>query len=765
MMLTRLDGVKLPLPHGIAQVKQTKQASLPTVDASFINQTNTPRFQGLAYPGKTQVRFGADESETVFINGNMYPKEELKFLNNKFFTAEEEDAITAGEILSEFAKRASECDGKAGTHPYVLKDEMGRVIEQRPPYDSRYEQILDEDFGFQQSRTQTFIMRELVNRGLLKGTYFSPTKLSLTNKGKDFAQYWDTKPKTAAGTDKTDDGLEYLHPPIDLLRLMSKPEELLNAVEFPPDALRAIQDKLKIAKQKGDSEAGKAKQWLNAALSLPWSAETRDNVNIQKARDFFEDSFTGMDELKDRLLDEIAARITQGGNQGGIILLVGTPGTGKTAVTEILAKALGRKFERISMAGMSDANKLRGHDYTYLGAKHGMIADALMKAGTKNPVILVDEIDKTGKNSAQGDPQDTLLAVLDPQQNHKFTDGFLDFPFDLSKVLFVCTANYLDKIPAPLLNRVEPISFNAYLPEEKIVIAQKHLIPKQLKKFKIPEGKIAFDRQAIESMILHYTMEGGVRQLERKVQEIIRKANRFMLENPTVNNITVTPERVDQWLTHKISKRMVNPQNKQEGLVNGMYYSEIGGGVLPIQVVARPGSGRLTLTGSLGDVMKESATVALSYIKTNAEALGIQDENLEALKQGRMDIHIHYPDGATKKDGPSAGTSTFLALWSALSKTAVSEGVALTGEIDLLGNAGPIGGVLEKVSGAVAQGVKRIYLPMANKKDYDDLCNRSPIFKALVEPIEVRFVKTAKDLVADMTTNPPGAPDNNANPS
>jgi endopeptidase La len=663
----------------------------------------------------------------------------LAFLHQKFLTKDSE-SVSAGQILADLAKRSAECDGKTGIPGVPVEDV---VLE------SRYLSLIMKDHGIDEIDT----LRQIAS-GFKRHKFFATEddrnwkEARLTAYGREAAVVWEqeTMKKLPPPKPKEPDKYQYVTPPVDLTK--KKLEEVISIANFPPEVMAKIKEKMQSAKS--GTESGKVAPWMNATMRLPWVNETVDRADIKQARELLDKNFYGMDALKNRLLEEISVRQFKGGNKGGIILLVGPPGTGKTAVAKVLAEAMGRKFVRRSLAGISDAQKITGHDYTYVGAKHGIIMDGMMEAGTKNPLFQIDEIDKVGQHGSHGNPLDALLAVLDPQQNDKFTDSYLDYPFDLSKTLFVCTANRLEDFPAPLLSRTEVIHFDSYLPDEKIEIATRHLIPKQYGEYNIPQEKLSFERDAVEHIIKNYTREGGVRKLEQRIQAMFRKASFHFATNPDSPPVSVTKSLVDQWLPHSLGEKSINASESHIGVVNGLYYSENGGGVMPVQTLVSPGVGKLILTGKIGEVMQEAAKVALSFIAKNALELGIDEKTRDALQHGKLDIHIHYPDGATPKDGPSAGSSTFLSLWSSLSQTPIPANIAMTGEIDLKGNVNAIGGVLEKVSGAIAQGVQTIFLPKANEKDFTDLTSRSAIFKKLTENHEIKFVQRASDLVANV---------------
>jgi endopeptidase La len=678
----------------------------------------------------------------------------LPFLNRKFFNKNFE-ILTGGQILQQFVKRASVCDGKPGP-----ADEAGNA------YYSRYYHVLDEELGFGDETTQTLIMEGFRKLGLFVPSETAPglrknsfwERVNLHPLASDLVQAWqkDLQDGSATNPSQAADGLQYVSPPLQLSKV--SPQTAINLVQFTPDVLEKIKEKLRVGSDR--VEGTKARTWLKAVFDLPWLNETKDQTDVTVARAKFDQNFYGMDALKERVMEEIAVRNFKGGNKGGIILLWGPPGTGKTACAQVLAEALGRKFVRRSLAGISDAQKITGHDFTYVGAKHGIIIDGMIEAGTKNPVFQIDEIDKVGKGGLHGNPLDALLAALDPQQNDKFTDSYLEVPFDLSKTLFVVTANRIEDFPTPLLSRTEIIRFDAYLPEEKLEIAKRHLIPRQYKEYNIPPERIVFESDAVQHLIDRYTREGGVRKLEQRVKEVFRKAAIVLQKAPqSTEPLTITKGLLDQWLTQPVSTETLDTSQARIGWVNGLYFSEAGGGTLPVQVSVSPGKGKLLLTGSLGKVMQEAAKVALTHIKANVEELGLDEATTKRLRASRLDIHVHYPAGATPKDGPSAGSSTFTALWSALTRTPIPASLAMTGEIDLDGNVTRIGGVLEKVSGAVNQGVTTILLPEENRKDYQDLLSRSASFRKMVsEPVQVKFVSTAEDVIQAIRAIPVSAP-------
>ncbi|CUP92919.1 Lon protease 1 [Turicibacter sanguinis] len=462
------------------------------------------------------------------------------------------------------------------------------------------------------------------------------------------------------------------------------------------------------------SEAGVVRTYLEWLVAIPWNVQTEDNKDILFAEQTLNDQHFGLEKVKERILEYLAVKTMTGKNPSTILCLVGPPGVGKTSLARSIADALGRKFVKVSLGGVKDESEIRGHRRTYLGALPGRMIQAMKKAGTTNPVFLLDEIDKMASDH-KGDPASAMLEVLDPEQNSHFSDHYLEEEYDLSQVLFVATANYLENIPAPLRDRMDIIHVDSYTEQEKAEIATRYLIPRQLEAHGLTTEQLTVADGVVMEMIQYYTREAGVRQLERLVGSICRKVARKLLTEK-LETVHVNSEVLVSLLgKHKFTHGLVE-QEDQIGVVTGLAYTQFGGDILPVEVTYYKGTGKMVLTGKLGDVMKESAQTAISYVRANAERFGI-----DSLMFKDHDIHIHVPEGATPKDGPSAGVTMTTALVSALAKKSVKREVGMTGEVTLRGRVLPIGGLKEKSISAHRAGLKVVIMPKDNEKDLDDI--------------------------------------------
>ncbi len=464
------------------------------------------------------------------------------------------------------------------------------------------------------------------------------------------------------------------------------------------------------------AETATLRNWLDIITDLPWSVASKDNLNLKKAEKILDDDHYGLERVKERIIEALAVRKLREKPKGSILCLVGPPGVGKTSLGRSVARALNRKFVRLSLGGLHDEAEIRGHRRTYVGAMPGRLLQAVQQAGTNNPMIMLDEIDKVGADF-RGDPSSALLEVLDPEQNSTFRDNYLGVPFDLSNVMFMTTANVLDTIQPALRDRMEIISLSGYTEEEKAEIAKRHLVPKQIEENGLEKTDVKFDRKAITKIISEYTQEAGLRQLEREIGKVCRKVARSKAElEAEFEPIKVTTDNLKKFL--RVPKIFNEGALKKDeiGTVTGLAWTAVGGDILFIEALKTKGKGKLMLTGQLGEVMQESAQAAFSYAKARSGELGIPEDALE-----NFDIHIHLPEGAIPKDGPSAGITMATALVSVLAQRPVRKDVAMTGEITLRGNVLPIGGVKEKLLAARRAKIKTVIMPAPNERDLEDL--------------------------------------------
>ncbi len=485
----------------------------------------------------------------------------------------------------------------------------------------------------------------------------------------------------------------------------------------------------------GSSEATVIRSYLDTCLEIPWSASTKDRLDIKAAKRILDADHDGLHKVKDRILEFLAVKQLNPQLKNQILCLVGPPGVGKTSIAASIARAMKRKYVRVSLGGVRDEADIRGHRKTYIGSMPGRIVNALTQAKVKNPLMLLDEIDKLTRDS-HGDPSSALLEVLDAEQNHAFRDHFVEMPVDLSDCLFIATANTLDTVPKPLLDRMEIIELKTYTKTEKTAIAKHHLIPKQLKRHGLDRRMLSISDSAIGEIIDYYTREAGVRSLERRIAELARKGAKRFVEDGELKSIKIKAEDIAEYLgPRKLIPERISDTD-EVGAVNGLAYTEAGGDVLKVEVAVLEGSGKLELTGSLGDVMKESAKIAVSYVRSIAAEYGIEQDFYKT-----KDIHIHFPEGAVPKDGPSAGVAMLTALVSALSGRPVRRDVAMTGEISLRGNVLAIGGLKEKTMAALTYGVRDVLIPEDNMRSLHELD------KAVLEGLNFIPCRRASDVL------------------
>jgi ATP-dependent Lon protease len=504
---------------------------------------------------------------------------------------------------------------------------------------------------------------------------------------------------------------------------MSLPDEIRRAAERELSRLEKLPP--------AAAEYGVIRTYLDWILTLPWGTLTHDNLDLDRARKVLNEDHYDLERVKDRIIEFLAVAKLRNDVSGQILCFVGPPGVGKTSLGQSIARTLERKFARLSVGGVRDEAEIRGHRRTYIGAMPGTIIRALRDTESRNPVLLIDEIDKMGADW-RGDPASAMLEVLDPEQNKGFRDHYLDLPFDLSKVLFICTGNTIDTIPAALLDRMDVISLSGYTEDEKLAIAKRYLLPKQVAAHGLSRDQLTIGDKALRLVIREYTREAGVRGLERRIADLCRKAAREVAEGRKTK-LRVDQKRVREWLGARRFPGDVRKRTSEPGVATGLAYTAAGGDVLFIEAQAYPGKGRLTITGQLGDVMQESAQAALSWVRSHTEQLGVPEEWF-----AEHDIHIHVPAGAVPKDGPSAGITMATAIASLVRGEPVSEDLGMTGEITLTGQVLPIGGVREKVLAAQRAGLKRVVLPRENEQDLEDLPaeTRNELQFSLVDTIE-----------------------------
>ena len=484
----------------------------------------------------------------------------------------------------------------------------------------------------------------------------------------------------------------------------------------------------------GSQEATVCRNYLDTCLSLPWGVETSEKINLKKSQRILDRDHYGLEKVKERIIELLAVNLRAPDIKGQIICLVGPPGVGKTSIARSIAECLGRKYARISLGGVNDEAEIRGHRRTYIGAMPGRIIDAIKKAGSSNPLILLDEIDKLS-NSYKGDPSSALLETLDSEQNTSFCDHYIDMPFDLSRVLFVTTANTVDTIPAPLLDRMEVIELSSYTREDKFNIAKKHLVKKSFARHGV-DGVCRISDVALYSVIDNYTKEAGVRKLQREIDKISRKAAARLVGGEKI--VSVNEKNLNEFLGRKKYRDDSLARQDEIGLVNGLAWTAVGGVTMPLEVAVLNGTGKIEITGSLGDVMQESAKAAVSYVRSATERYGIDPDFYK-----NKDIHIHADEGAVPKDGPSAGVTMVTAIISALTKTPVKRDVAMTGEITLRGKVLPIGGLREKSMAAYTAGIKKVFIPYDNIPDLED------VDKTVLSKVEFIAVNRVDEIISD----------------
>ena len=651
--------------------------------------------------------------------------------------AEEQLTDTVKEAMSRIVKEKLEEFGNA--NPKAVKDFIGSLLvitdlEQlltqtanEFPWDFAVKQeMLECDYwSHLYDRIVYYLMRELEIL-MIKRDYQGKVKEHIDKNQRDYILREELKVIREelgddSGTEDADGYMEQL--------------EKLNADKETKEKIKKEIQRFK-GMPGGSQEANVLRTYIETVLEMPWKKVSRDNQDIIHAKEILEEDHYGLEKVKDRVLEFLAVRALTKKGTSPILCLVGPPGTGKTSIARSVARALGKKYVRISLGGIHDEAEIRGHRKTYVGAMPGRIADAMRQAGVANPLMLLDEIDKVSADY-RGDVSSALLEVLDGEQNVKFRDHYLEIPLDLSGVLFIATANDASTIPRPLLDRMEVIEVSSYTENEKFHIAKKYLIPKQLERNGLTEEMLSFSDKALEKIIHNYTREAGVRNLERRIGEICRKAAREFLEKKK-KTVHITEGNLQKYLgKEKITFENANEED-EVGIVRGLAWTSVGGDTLQIEVNVMPGDGKLQMTGQMGDVMKESAQIALTYVRSVADRYGVESRYFK-----EHDLHLHIPEGAVPKDGPSAGITMATAMLSAVTGKKVRASVAMTGEITLRGRVLPIGGLKEKTLAARMAHMKKVLVPDKNRPDMAE------ISKEITKGMEIVFVKTMDDVVRE----------------
>lgn len=667
------------------------------------------------------------------------------FEDGQYLEAEIEDAPmqeeqlsdTVKEAMSRIVKEKLEEFGKA--NPKAVKDFIGSllVITDLEPLLTQTANEFPWDFAVKQEllecdyvshlydRIVYYLMRE-IEILMIKRDYQGKVKEHIDKNQRDYILREELKVIREelgddAGAEDADGYLEQL--------------EKLNADKETKEKIKKEIQRFK-GMPGGSQEANVLRTYIETVLEMPWKKTSRDNQDIIHAKEVLEEDHYGLEQVKDRVLEFLAVRALTKKGTSPILCLVGPPGTGKTSIARSVARALGKKYVRISLGGIHDEAEIRGHRKTYVGAMPGRIADAMRQAGVANPLMLLDEIDKVSADY-RGDVSSALLEVLDGEQNGKFRDHYLEIPLDLSGVLFIATANDVSTIPRPLLDRMEVIEVSSYTENEKFHIAKKYLVPKQLERNGLTGEMLSFSDKALEKIIHNYTREAGVRNLERRIGEICRKAAREFLEKKR-KSVHITEGNLQKYLgKEKITFENANEED-EVGIVRGLAWTSVGGDTLQIEVNVMPGDGKLQMTGQMGDVMKESAQIALTYVRSVADRYGVESKYFK-----EHDLHLHIPEGAVPKDGPSAGITMATAMLSAVTGKKVLASVAMTGEITLRGRVLPIGGLKEKTLAARMAHMKKVLVPDKNRPDMAE------ISKEITKGMEIVFVKTMDDVVRE----------------
>jgi ATP-dependent Lon protease len=675
-----------------------------------------------------------------YVQYEPYIRARVAHLQDTFVPSKDLDALQA-HMVSQFAKFVSMV-------PYLPDELQGVVMNIKDP--GRVSDLIASNLNISVDEKQDLLnslevsarlekLSSILNREIelveLGNKIQTQVQSELNKNQKEFylRQQMRAIQKELGENDSRSNEIDDLRKKIDDAQM---PEEARKAADNELDRLRMIPPE--------SAEHSMVRTYLEWLVNLPWSVSTEDNLDIHHARQVLDEDHYDLEKIKDRILEYLAVRKLKNDSKGPILCFVGPPGVGKTSLGRSIARAMGRKFARISLGGVRDEAEIRGHRRTYIGSLPGRIIQSLRTVGSHNPLFMLDEIDKLGMDF-RGDPASALLEVLDPEQNFTFSDHYLDVPFDLSKVMFITTANYLEPVPPALKDRMEVIELAGYTEEDKLEIAKRHLIPKQIKENGLTESQISLVDDAILSIARSYTHEAGVRNLEREIGSVCRKVARAVTEGKTEQTV-VTAAKLRELLGPEKFFSEVAERTQEPGVATGLAWTQNGGDILFIESTRMAGKKGLTITGHLGDVMKESAQAALSYVRSRSDRLGVSSDFFE-----NCDLHIHVPAGAIPKDGPSAGITIATSLASLLTGRPVHSHIAMTGEITLRGKVMPIGGVKEKVLAARRAGITTVILPKRNEKDMEDVPAN------VRQEIQFRFVETMDD-VLDVALEPVAIP-------
>ena len=675
-----------------------------------------------------------------YVQYDPYFRARVAHLQDTFVPSKDLDALQA-HMVSQFAKFVSMV-------PYLPDELQGVVMNIKDP--GRVSDLITSNLNISVDEKQDLLntlevrnrlekLSSILNREIelveLGNKIQSQVQSELNKNQKEFylRQQMRAIQKELGENDSRSNEIEDLRKKIDDAKM---PEEARKAADNELERLRMIPPE--------SAEHSMVRTYLEWLVNLPWSVSTEDNLDIHHARQVLDEDHYGLEKIKDRILEYLAVRKLKNDSKGPILCFVGPPGVGKTSLGRSIARAMGRKFARLSLGGVRDEAEIRGHRRTYIGSLPGRIIQSLRTVGSHNPLFMLDEIDKLGMDF-RGDPASALLEVLDPEQNFSFSDHYLDVPFDLSRVMFITTANYLEPVPPALRDRMEVIELGGYTEEDKLEIAKRHLLPKQIKENGLTDSQISFVDDAILSIARSYTHEAGVRNLEREMGSVCRKVARTVTEGKTEQTV-VTTAKLRELLGPEKFFSEVAERTQETGVATGLAWTPNGGEILFIESTRMAGKKGLTITGHLGDVMKESAQAALSYVRSRADRLGLSSDFFE-----NCDLHIHVPAGAIPKDGPSAGITIATSLSSLLTSRPVHSHIAMTGEITLRGKVMPIGGVKEKVLAARRAGITTVILPKRNEKDMEDVPAN------VRQEIQFRFVETMDD-VLDIALEPAAIP-------